>query len=116
MSYFRFLPPVTLTLWTNSSVTTLYQVVGYVDVDDLDGFGPEIYRLYNGLSVDEQNVVGEYRAMIWGDSGVSTTWTLTARVAGEVVWVETGVLPDGDELTTELFSLTIDDYVSYEGC
>ena len=54
--------------------------------------------------------------MVWWGSGVSTTWTLTARVAGEVAWVETGMLPDGDELTTELFSFTIDDYISYEGC
>ena len=86
-----------------------------MSMDDLDGFGPEIYKLYNGLSVDQHDVLGEYRARIWFGSGDSTTWTLTARVAGEVAWVETGVLP-GDDYVTGYFYLTIDEYISYEDC
>lgn len=53
--------------------------------------GPEEYLLYNGLSVDSDNVLGDYYAMVWfGRAATVTKWILTVRVGGEVALVEEG--------------------------
>lgn len=51
----------------------------------------QIYLLFNGLSVDEDPVVGDYTAWITsGDEGAP--YSITALLGGEVLWIEEGVL------------------------
>ena len=90
--------------------------VGYIDREQQFGLGPETYRLYNGLSVDENSVLGAYRVRIFEEFiEVATPFTLTFRVAGEIVRVDEDVFPvDGNII--ESLPFVIDDYVSFEGC
>lgn len=65
------------------------QDVGYLDNDDTEGFGPENYIMFNGLSEDA--AIGEYIVQVrLSSSYVETTWTLTARINDDIVWVEEG--------------------------
>lgn len=47
--------------------------------------------MHNGLSVEDDDVLGEYTARVFfGYAQTDTRWTLTARINGEVKWVEEG--------------------------
>ncbi|CAN0534039.1 unnamed protein product, partial [Scytosiphon promiscuus] len=66
--------------------------VGFLDNDDTSGFGPENYIIDSGLDPDASQVLGEYQTYVVLYSGdeATETWRLTARVSGEVVWIEEG--------------------------
>lgn len=82
------------------------------------GFGPETYLLFGG----DESAIGEYSAQIWTPSAeTDTAWTLTARVNGEVAWVEEGLyfpvafsygspydLSDSSDSLTDVFTVTVD--------
>ena len=88
-----------------------FQDNGYISVHDSDGrrlVDPETgatssfeeYVLFSGLSGD--SMLGEYRTFARGYKE-SIHWTLTATVAGAVLWVEEGVLGsyyDDDDTTS----------------
>lgn len=95
--------------------------------DNTNGFGPETFYVYNGLSVGDDDVLGEYTANVFfGFAQTDTRWTLTARVDGEVVWTEGGKilgsyssdrrLSTSSSTTTrsrsELFTVSLDSYES----
>lgn len=62
--------------------------------DNTDGPGSETFTLQNGLSTEDDEVLGTYSAWITnGEAG--TPWVLSARIAGELVWAEIGVIPEG---------------------
>ena len=62
--------------------------------DNLEGPGSETYTLLNGLNIDEDEVLGTYRA--WITNGrAGTPWILTARLAGELEWAISGVVLEG---------------------
>ena len=70
--------------------------------DNVGGPGSETYTLLNGLNIDEDEVLGTYRAWITnGQPG--TPWIMTARLAGELQWAISGVIPGG-------YSYDYDDY------
>ena len=59
--------------------------------DNVEGPRSETYTLLNGLNIDEDEVLGAYRAWITnGKPG--TPWIMTARPAGELEWVISGVI------------------------
>lgn len=59
--------------------------------DNTDGYGPDTFYVYNGLSVEGDDVLGEYTAsVVFGYAQADTRWILTARIKGEVKWVEEG--------------------------
>lgn len=61
--------------------------------DNLDGPGNETYTLQNGLNIEDDEVLGTYSAWITnGEAG--TPWVMTAKIAGELVWVEAGVISE----------------------
>ena len=61
--------------------------------DNVQGPGSETYTLLNGLNIDEDEVLGTYRAWITnGQPG--TPWIMTARLAGELEWAISGVIPE----------------------
>lgn len=69
--------------------------------------------MYGGLG---DAVLGEYTAFVIGYSTpIDTTWTLTARSEGEVLWVEQGMFAatsyfttDDDITSSRLFSFSSD--------
>ena len=70
------------------------QDVGIMSDDNVRGPGNETYTLLNGLNIDEDEVLGTYRAWITnGREG--TPWTMTARLAGELEWAISGVISGG---------------------
>lgn len=80
------------------------QDVGYLDNDNTDGFGPENYIVYNGLSEDA--ALGEYTIQVrLASSFIETAWTLTASINDDIVWVEEG----GFAASTSSLSTTDDD-------
>lgn len=72
----------------------LLQGVGFLDNDDLEGFGPENYVIYSGLDTATSPVLGVYEVFVSLYVGSSEWWRLTARASGEVVWVEEGSYAD----------------------
>ena len=69
------------------------QDVGIMSDDNVEGPGSETYTLLNGLNIDEDEVLGIYRAWITnGQPG--TPWIMTARLAGELEWAISGVIPE----------------------
>lgn len=114
------------------------QDVGYLDNDNTDGFGPENYVVYNGLS--EEAALGEYSIQVrLASSFIDTTWTLTASINDDIVWVEEGdfaastsssrttdddlrrrrltssfTFDDDINISSEVFTVTLDSYTSGE--
>lgn len=95
------------------------QNVGYLDNDNAEGFGPENYIVYSGLDVAEDAVLGEYAVQVYRPFvSTDTNWTLTTRVNGEVVWIETGRFGDGIsddssspyDYRTDLFYFSLTEY------
>lgn len=68
---------------------------------------PQTYLTLNGLSEDNDAVLGDYK--IWVTGGRSTTWTITARSGGELLWVNGGVFSEFQE-ETETFTATVTSY------
>ncbi|CAM9855150.1 unnamed protein product, partial [Scytosiphon promiscuus] len=118
-------PSLTITLeWTGeTSDVDLYVVepggtvvyygnrfgdVGFLDNDDTSGFGPENYIIDSGLDPDASQVLGEYQTYVVLYSGdeATETWRLTARVSGEVVWIEEGDFTSSTQSDTFAVSLT----------
>lgn len=78
-----------------------------VSDDNTDGHGSETFVLLNGLSVDDDDVLGDYQAYVTnGEEGVQ--WILTARSGGELLWVEYGEVTDAYE--SDKFTATVTEY------
>ena len=76
------------------------QYVGIMSDDNVEGPGSETYTLLNGLNIDEDEVLGTYRAWITnGKPG--TPWILTARLAGELEWAISGVILEDDSYASD---------------
>lgn len=86
----------------------ILQDVGFLDNDNTSGFGPENYIIYSGLDPDASQVLGEYGAFVNLFSGSTETWRLTARVSGEVVWMEEGDFTSSS--TSDTFTVSLADY------
>eukprot|EP00752_Nemacystus_decipiens_P012284 g10890.t1 len=118
-------PSLTITLeWTGAtSDVDLYVVepggqvvyfanrlgdVGFLDNDDTVGFGPENYIINGGLDPDASQVLGTYQTYVNLYSGdmATETWRLTARVSGEVAWIEEGDFTSSTQSDTFVVSLT----------
>ncbi|CAN0246475.1 unnamed protein product [Pylaiella littoralis] len=88
--------------------------VGFLDNDDMSGFGPENYIIDSGLDPVASQVLGEYEASVKlysGDVDAATeTWRLTARVSGEVAWMEEGDFISS--YTSDTFTVSLTDYDS----
>eukprot|EP00752_Nemacystus_decipiens_P002676 g2502.t3 len=86
-------------------------LVGSLDVDDVDGFGPENYILRSEL--DPTVVLGEFEVFVVlfnrHSATPPVTWRLTARVSGEVAWVMEGDLSNNSEQSAT-FALSLSDY------
>jgi len=74
--------------------------VGYLDQDNLAG-GPEIYRVWNGLSTASDPVLGIYQvaARLVNNRGDAefVNWKITAEMDGTTVWTESGVYTTNGE-------------------
>ena len=80
--------------------------------DNVDGPGSETYTLLNGLNIDEDDVLGTYRAYIT-NGGEGTSWTLTARLAGELEWAVSSFIPSHTGLNDDeptFYSVTVVEY------
>lgn len=78
-----------------------------VSDDNTDGPGSETFILLNGLSVDDDMVLGDYKAYVTnGEEGVQ--WILTARLGGELLWVEYGEVTPNYE--SDKFTATVTEY------
>lgn len=78
--------------------------------DKLDGPGSETFILLNGLTVADDNVLGDYKAWVTnGQDG--SEWLLTARSGGELLWVVGGVVrSDLDDSDTPRYTATVTEY------
>lgn len=54
----------------------------------------------NGISANEDAVLGDYE--IWATADGGTEWTITARSGGELLWVAGGVFSEFQEETERL--------------
>ena len=68
---------------------------------------PQTYVTLNGLSAANDAVLGDYK--IWGTGGQLTTWTITARSGGEMLWVQGGIFSEFQD-ETETFTATVTSY------
>lgn len=86
------------------------QEVGYLDRDDTSGFGPETYFVRSGLSVGEDDVIGEYVAYVdlW-NGNPPLSWRLTASLHGKLFWVEEGETTV-DNRRSGNFAIILEDY------
>lgn len=75
--------------------------------DQLSGPGSETFILLNGLSVADDNVLGDYEAFVT-NGGEATEWLLTASLGGVVVWAQTGVATDDSDPTR--YTVTVTEY------
>ena len=80
--------------------------------DGRDGYGydnpgSESYLSLNGLTVEDDAVLGDYD--IWAEGAGGTSWTITARSGGEVLWVSGGVFSEFQR-ETERFTATVSAY------
>eukprot|EP00903_Cladosiphon_okamuranus_P014055 g13064.t1 len=84
--------------------------VGFLDNDDSYGFGPENYIIDGGLNPETSQVLGEYTAyaVLFSGDEATETWRLTARVSGEVAWIEEGDFTSSRE--TDGFVVSLADY------
>ncbi|CAN0308354.1 unnamed protein product, partial [Ectocarpus sp. 6 AP-2014] len=93
--------------------------VGTLDNDDVDGYGPENYVLYSGLDTGVSSVLGDYVAYVNLfsyvnlSSGSGVSWRLTARVSGDVVWIEEGDLASSGDSSAD-FTVSLTEYAP--GC
>ncbi|CAN0283540.1 unnamed protein product [Ascophyllum nodosum] len=82
--------------------------------------GAYTYLLFNGLSLDQQTVLGDYDVGVYRDSDVSTEedtyWKVTVRIAGKVVQEVTGVFAIAGESTPNSFVYTLESYMSIVDC
>ncbi|CAM9794094.1 unnamed protein product [Ectocarpus sp. 12 AP-2014] len=118
-------PSLTITLeWTGeTSDVDLYVVepggevvyfvnrfgdVGFLDNDDTFGFGPENYIIDSGLDPAASQVLGEYETYVklYSGDAATETWRLTARVSGEVAWIEEGDFISSTQSDTFVVSLS----------
>ena len=74
--------------------------------DNADGPGSETFTLQNGLNVEDDKVLGTYAAFVTnGDPG--TTWVMTARLAGDLIWSVSGVILETSS-SDDLMYYTVD--------
>ncbi|CAM9615249.1 unnamed protein product [Ectocarpus sp. 6 AP-2014] len=87
-----------------------YGEVGFLNRDDFSGFGPESYIVDSALDPAASQVLGEYQTYVRFSSGdaATETWRLTARVSGEVVWIEEGDFISSAQSDT--FAVSLSDY------
>lgn len=82
-------------------------------------YGAQTYRLYNGLSLDQGGILGDYDVDVniwtWPDEG-DTNWKVTVRVAGEIVQEVTGYFSRTQESSPDSFTYTLESYSSIEDC
>ncbi len=111
------------------SLCLILQDVGTLDNDDMAGYGPENYVLSSGLDTGVSPVLGDYIASVnlysnwnWNlssgsgvnlSSGSGVSWRLTARVSGDVVWVEEGDLASSGDSSAD-FTVSLTEYAP--GC
>ena len=70
------------------TIVSTTQTYGFGSGDAANGFGPEIWTVFPGNS----EAVGTYTVRLYFlTAPADTEWTLTARVKGEVAWIETGI-------------------------
>lgn len=75
--------------------------------DDLDGPGSETFILLNGLSNENDEVLGDYTAWVSnGEEGVR--WVLTARSGGELLWEREGEVTSAYD--SDKYTATVTDY------
>lgn len=71
------------------------------------------YLLFNGLSVDEDTVLGDYivyaRTVSARDGSDAVPWTLTARSGGELLWEVQGLSPARGSATAA-YTATVTEY------
>lgn len=81
-----------------------------VSNDKRNGPGSETFILLNGLSVTEDEVLGDYEAWVTnGEEG--TEWLLTALSGGELMWSREGVVTDeSDDAGTTRYTATVTEY------
>ena len=91
-----------------SSCSRRHKGVGFLEDDDTGGFGPETYIILSDLDPDSSSVLGQYQAQARLYEGFTESWNLTARIFGEVVWVEQGDFATSS--ATDLFSVSLTDY------
>ena len=100
---------------------TLPQLNGVVIPEPFGVYGGAYtYLLFNGLSLDQQTVLGDYDVGVYRDSDVSTekdtNWKVTVRIAGEVVQEVTGVFAIAGESTPNSFVYTLESYMTIVDC
>jgi len=82
-------------------------------------YGAQTYRLYNELSLDQGNILGDYDVYVniwtWPDEG-NTNWNVTVRVAGEIVQEVTGIYSRTQGSSPDSFKYTLESYSSIEDC
>jgi hypothetical protein len=66
-------------------------VMGDIDVDDVEGFGPENYKIYSDFQIQEGETFLIRLNAFDLDQETSVTWTLDAFERGELVWTHTGI-------------------------
>lgn len=96
------------------------QDFGYNVDDDTDGLISETYTVYGG----DETAIGDYTAQVWIDQPqIGNTWTITARLNGEVEWVEQGVYSpselsygffDSSGSAPDMFTVAIDSIAGSE--
>lgn len=91
----------------------ILQDVGTLDNDDVSGFGPENYVVSSGLDTEDSPVLGDYVAYVNLYSGSDVSWRLTARVSGDVVWIEEGDLASSSDNSAD-FTVSLAEYTP--GC
>lgn len=91
-------------------IRVILQAVGFLDTDDTSGFGPENYIIDSGLDPTTSEVLGEYGVYVqlFSGSADTETWRLTARVSGEVAWIEEGDFASSS--TSDTFTVSLTDY------
>lgn len=86
------------------------QDVGMLSNDRLDGPGSDTFILLNGLSVTDDDVLGDYEAWVTKfNTGVSAEWLMTAHSGGELIWAVTGVVDSGP-FNGEVYTATLTEY------
>lgn len=94
----------------------IWQDVGFIDIDNRTGLGPENFMVYSGLNIEDDAVLGDYIARVsLFFTEMDTTWTLTARIHDEVIWVEEGSFEAlsanfGGEAVSDPYTVTVDSY------
>ena len=96
----------------------LPQQNGVILSEPFGAYGAQTYRLFNGLSLDQQDILGDYRVTIAKEGPLTeegVNWKVAVRVAGEVVQEVTGVFTFGVS-STYYFTYTLESYTSIANC